>query len=117
MPTNDRNVGSRPRRRRRQGLAVALLLVAVPACTNLEGSGNSTGNFSAMFQSNPYEQSTIDKWWHGDRTKADVTLPGKENPARTAADDKATRDLEEAKALYQAQEYAKAEPKFTTIAK
>src|SRR5947209_15105838 len=84
MPTTDCIGRSRSRRPGRQALAVALLLLAVPACTNLENAGSGVGNLSAIFQGNPYEQTTLDRWMHGDRTKGDVTLPGKENPARTA---------------------------------
>src|SRR5438128_661118 len=107
MPTTHR-IG--PGRRRWQALAVALVLATVPACTSLEDKGSSLGNLSAAFDSNPYEPSTFNKWWNGDKTKGDVSLPGKENPARTAMDEKARQDLEEAKNLYLAKEYAKAEP-------
>jgi outer membrane protein assembly factor BamD (BamD/ComL family) len=90
-------------------LVLALAASALPGCTS--------GGGVLDFQSNPYDPPSGIQLWGKDDPKDATTLPGAEGSKRTLYDDKARVDLEEAKRLYKAQEYAKAEKIFEKIVK
>jgi len=68
-----------------------------------------------MTQSNPYEKSGLARWWG--KSEDTMVLPGGASSERTALDDKARQDLDQGKRHYQAKEYDKAQPIFSTITK
>src|SRR5262249_34707207 len=90
-------------------LVLALALPVLPGCTS--------GGGAFDLQSNPYDPPSGIRLWGKDESKASTTLPAAEGSKRTIYDDKARVDCEEAKRLYQAQEYAKAEKIFDKIVK
>jgi outer membrane protein assembly factor BamD (BamD/ComL family) len=99
----------------------ALALIAALAAF---GSGCTSTSSSSMYESitgfakpNPYDQTTsFTDWFKKPTVDADPASPAAMGE-RTAIDDKARRDIEEAKQLYKAQNYAEAERKFNLIAK
>ena len=94
---------------RRHGLCL-LVLTAF-------GAGCATDSGGLGLQSNPYEEPVgLRRLW-GEDEKKSINLPEAEGSKRTAMDEKARVDLEEAKRLYQAQDYAKSEKMFEKIAK
>lgn len=94
----------------------ALLAFAGLGCTSSSTSKSSGGIFD-VFSGNPYEEPTGLKSLWAQKPETDgMVLPG-EGSERTMYDDKARRDVEEAKRLYADQKYAEAEKLFNSIAK
>lgn len=104
---------------------LAALLFAMAFVAIFSAAGCNSNGLLTLPSSNPYDEPSVfsSKWWAKPAPKDEMVLPGNGSGNGTpdsehvATDDRARRDIEEAKQLYQSKEYAKAERMFNLIAK
>ena len=88
-------------------------LVILTLLSGCASTDNGAGGVFSLFKRNPYDNPEATHWWGNSTETAKAGAEGK----RTEGDENARRDLDEAKRVYDAKDYAKAEPLFKIIAK